>query len=116
MAHTEHCLATNDKENAPQRGDGLDGPYYFQCVCDPITEAAEAVRNIKSVADLDARAGVLKDRTTVDTDAFVFIVPSPKDLTPVERELYRRILAAQIETTTKIAMGEVQYARTWGDA
>jgi hypothetical protein len=69
---------------------------------------------MRSVADLDARMGVLKDRATMEGgNLAAFLVPVPEGYTSEDTSAFKRVLSDALAAAIKFAEAEVEYLRMW---
>lgn len=81
---------------------------------DPIQEAAEAIQGIHTVADLDKRAQVLKDRQAMGGGKLTpVLVPVPDHYSTQEAGWFKRLLRDELEKVISGVETEVAYLAVW---
>lgn len=81
---------------------------------DPIQEAAEAIQGIHTVADLDKRAQVLRDRQNMGGGKLTaFLVTVPEHYSDQEISWFKRLLMDELEKVIDGVETEVAYLAVW---
>lgn len=79
-----------------------------------VRESATAVSTLRRVADLDARASVLRDRVAVSDDSLAaFLVPVPQGYTPEQAAAFKREISKSLSQIIADAESEVAYRTMW---